>query len=138
MKAISGKVVDAATGQPVFNAHVVFTDEKGKPYSPLRGTVTNPDGYYSFETLGGTHLKVTHVSYKSQVKEIDLSTYSSSGTYTQVINFSLQPAGIMLPEVVIKPVTNWFKKNKLISYVSIAALLGFMAFRKPTNSRKRK
>ena len=138
MKAISGKVVDAATGQPVFNAHVVFTDATGKPYSPLRGTVTNPDGYYSFETLGGTHLKVTHVSYKSQVKEIDLSNYSSSGTYTQVINFSLQPAGIMLPEVVIKPVTSWFKKNKLVSYAGLAVLFGFMVFKKPANSRKRK
>lgn len=138
MKVISGKVVDASTGQPVFNAHVVFTDAAGKPYSPLRGTVTDPDGYYSFETLGGTHLKVSHVSYKSQVKEIDLNTYSSSGTYTQVINFSLKPAGVMLPEVVIRPVTNWFKKNKLISYAGIAALLGFMVLKKPAKSKKRK
>lgn len=138
MKAISGKVVDAATGQPVFNAHVVFTDSRGNPYSPVRGTVTGPEGNYSFETLGGTYLKVTHVSYKSQVKAIDMSNYSSSGSYTQVINFSLQPAGVMLPEVVIKPVTTWFKKNKMVTYAAMAVLLGYVVMKKPAAKRKRK
>ena len=137
MNAITGKIVDAATGQPVFNAHIVFTDESGKPYSPLKGTVSDPDGNYRFETLGGAYLKATHVSYKSQVKPINMSNYGSGGTYTQVINFSLQPAGILLPEVVIKPVKTWFEKNKLLAYASMAALLGFIVLRKPSSHKKR-
>jgi len=128
MKAITGKIVDTKTGEPIFNAHVIFTDASGNPYSPIKGTVTDPDGSYQFETLGGTYLKVTHVSYQSQIKPIDITNYGSGGNYSQVINFSLQPSTVNLPEVVIKPLKNWFEKNKLLIYASAALLFGYLVF----------
>ncbi len=101
MAAITGKVIDGKSGKPLYNATVVFTDKNGKPYSPLTGTVTGFNGGYSFNALAGYYIRVSYIGYKSVVKPITLKNFSSGGKYTQVINFTLQPTGYKLPEVVI-------------------------------------
>ncbi len=126
MAAIIGKVFDAETGKPVYNAHVIFTDKNGKPYSPLVGTVTDFDGSYSFATLGGAYLKVTHISYKPQIKAVDLTNFGSGGSYSQIINFTLQPSNIQLPEVVIHG-KNWITRNKWV--FPIAGILLFFGIK---------
>lgn len=111
MAAIKGKVVDANTGEPVYNAHVVFSDAEGNYYNPPMGAVTDYDGNYELPTLGGEYLTVSHVSYKKVVKKIDLSNYGSGGTYQTTMNFALDGSGFNLTEVIITPETKqWFKK----------------------------
>jgi hypothetical protein len=74
-----------------------------------------------------------------------MANFGSGGNYSQVINFSLQPVALNLPEVVIKPVKNWFKKNKLLAYASAALLFGYIVITntgkpeiKPRGNRKLK
>ena len=134
MAAIKGKVIDAKTGKPVYNAHVIFTDENGKPYSPLVGTVTGFDGGYSFDSLAGYHLKVTYMGYADMIKPVDLSRFSAGGSYTNTMNFQLQPTTYKLPEVVIrgqKPANStWWAKNKGgILILGSIVLIGFISYR---------
>jgi len=133
MAVIKGKITDAKTGEPIYNAHVIFTDKKGNPYSPLKGTVTNFDGTYSFDTLYGYYLKVLMLGYDELVKPIDLTKFQSGGNYANVIDFQLQPNSYNLPEVVIKgkrttptPVPNWWNKNRGIALLAGMVVVGFI------------
>jgi hypothetical protein len=126
MAALRGKVIDKSTGKGIFNAHVVFCDESGNYGSPVMGTVTDIDGNYQLETLGGQFITVSHVAFKTQIKEIDFSNFQSNGSYSQQINFEMDGSGIMLPEVVIRPAKNvfeWAKANKVWIYSGIAISL---------------
>ena len=130
MAAITGKITDAKTGKPIYNAHVIFTDKKGNPYSPLMGTVTNFDGTYSFDNLGGYYLKVLMLGYDNLVKPIDLTKFQSGGNYANVINFQLQPNSYNLPEVVIKgkrtATPGWWNKNRGIAVLAGLVVVGFI------------
>jgi hypothetical protein len=117
MAVITGKVVNVKTGQPVYNAHVIFTNNNGEAYSPLVGTATDFDGNYSFDTLGGYYLKVTHLGYSDMVKPINLSQFQSGGDYKNNLNFELEPSSYQLPEIVISDkiqanANTWFEENK--------------------------
>jgi len=127
MSAIKGKITDKITGEPIFNAHVVFCDANGTPFSPLVGTVTDMDGNFSFETLSGYYLKLTHVSYSPVLIPIDLSIFSSTGTYQAVINVAMAAGANTLPEVVIYAQGNtWWDKYK--NYIAIAAGLSIISY----------
>ena len=119
MPVITGKVTNKKTGEPVWNAHVVFTDQHGVPYSPLTGTVTDPDGNFSFDTLGGYYLKVSHVQFKSVLLPISLKHYQDGGDYSSRLNVPLTPASYTLPEVTIKG-----RKTKSTAGNLFLALLG--------------
>ncbi|MFK5855766.1 MAG: carboxypeptidase-like regulatory domain-containing protein [Bacteroidota bacterium] len=132
MTSVQGKVVDQNTGKGIYNAHVIFTDASGNQGSPLIGTTTNFDGYYQFGTLGGQFLTASFMGYKKQTKQIDFSNFQSGSNYSQVINFSLERSGFILPEVIITPQTrDWFNRNKALIYSTIAiGLLGGIALYK--------
>jgi len=128
MRALIGKVVDKNTGKGIYNAHVVFTDASGNYGSPTMGTVTDFEGNYQFETLGGQFVTASHVSYKKMIKQIDFSNFQSGGDYSQVINFSLDGSGFNLPEVIITPKTKqWVTRNSRALALSLAAL-GFFGW----------
>ena len=74
MSVITGKVIDM-TGKPLYNATVVFTDKNGKAYSPLMGTVTDFNGRYSFDTLGGYYLRVSSIGYKTMLQPVLLKNF---------------------------------------------------------------
>ncbi len=131
MAVITGKITNNVTGKPIYNAHVFYTDKMGKPYSPLVGTVTDFDGNFSFDSLGGYYLKVTHVGYSDMVKPIDLSHFQSGGDYLNTLNFQLIPTAYNLPEVVIhgKNTNDWMAKNKgSIFLLSGIAYIGYVLF----------
>jgi len=135
MTVITGKVVNAATGKPVYNAHVFFTDKRGKSYSPLKGTVTDFDGNYSFDSLGGYYLKATHIGYSDVLKPIDLSRFQSGGDYANILNFRLPATAYGLPEVVIHGNSldnrSWLTKNKgTVLMLGGMALTSYVLFRK--------
>lgn len=128
MAVITGKVIDAKTGKPVYNATLVFTDKQGKAYSPLVGTVTGFDGGYAFDTLGGYYLRASYMGYKTVIKPVSLSNFQSGGGYSQSINFALEPSNYQLPEVVIKgskpakpaipTIPGWWQKNRGIAVLA--------------------
>ena len=132
MAVIIGKVVDNKTGKGIYNAHMVFTDASGNYGSPTIGMVTDINGNYQFETLGGQFITVSHVSYKKMSKQVDFRKFQSGGSYKQVINFSLDGSGLNLPEVVITPETKqWFVRNKALVFSTLAiGLLGWVALKK--------
>jgi len=132
MAALTGKVVDKNTGKGIYNAHVVFTDANGNKGNPLVGTVTDFDGYYQFETLGGQYLTASFVGYKNITKQIDFSNFQSGGNYSQIINFSLDGSGLNLPEVIITSETkDWFKRNKALVYSVMAiGIFSWIAIKK--------
>lgn len=123
MTVVRGKVIDARTGEPIYNAHVYFTDENGNKYPETIGTITDFNGNYELATLGGYHLTVSHINYKNQTKPIDIYQFQSGGSYGQVINYDMKASAIQLPEVVIRandPTKDtWFGRNK--GYVLAAA-----------------
>lgn len=132
MAALTGKVVDKNTGKGIYNSHVVFTDANGNPANPPVGAVTDFDGYYQFETLGGQYLTASFVGYKNITKQIDFSNFQSGGNYSQIINFSLDGSGLNLPEVIITSETrDWFKRNKALVYSTMAiGIFSWIAIKK--------
>ncbi len=123
MPAITGKVTNKETGEPVWNAHILFTDRNGTPYSPLVGTVSRPDGSFSFETLGGYYLKISHIQFKSVLMPVDLSHYQSGGDYSNELDIRLTPKSHTLPEVVIKGEKNKSYAGSLLLVLGGAILL---------------
>ncbi len=119
MPVLTGKVTNIKTREPVWNAHVIFTDENGKPYSPVIGTVTDLNGNFSFDTLGGYYLRISHVQFENVTLPINLSHYQSGGDYSSRLNISLTPNSYLLPEVTIKG-----KKTKSAKAGLFFALLG--------------
>ncbi len=111
-KAIVGKITDKSTGEPIWNAHIVFTDDQGNPYSPLMGTVSDIDGNFSFDTLGGYTLKITHLSYQDVIVPIDITAFQSDGGYQAYFDIKMVTGSNTLPEVVIKPQQSWWEKNR--------------------------
>lgn len=85
---ISGKVIDANSGDPVPFANMVF---KGTN----TGTTTNFEGYYKLETSGPVDsLIASYVGYITKTKAVKPGA-------TQIINFQLQENVMNLKEVVI-------------------------------------
>jgi Family of unknown function (DUF5686)/CarboxypepD_reg-like domain len=86
---ISGKVVDAGSGDPVPFANVIF---KGTAI----GATTDFDGNYKIRTSNPTDsIMASYIGYKSRTKAIKKRV-------TQVINFQLDEETTKLQEVVVK------------------------------------
>ena len=119
MSVITGKVIDM-TGKPLYNATVVFTDKNGKAYSPLMGTVTDFNGRYSFDTLGGYYLRVSSIGYKTMLQPVLLKNFQAGGAYIQVINFALPKTAYQLPEVVIHGGVkkSWWDRNRHYAWLT--------------------
>jgi len=110
---ISGKVTDAATGEPLPFVSVAFK-------ATTTGTTTDLDGLYKITTQTPTDsLQASYIGFKNQTKKIKKGQ-------TQVINFSLETGDFSLKEIVIKP-----GKNPAI------VLLEKIIDHKPDNDRDR-
>jgi hypothetical protein len=85
---ITGKVVDATTGDPLPYVTLSFVGVKG-------GAVTNFDGYYTIiVTTGADSIKASYMGYESVVQAIDGQNE---------INFTLTESAAALQEFVVKP-----------------------------------
>lgn len=90
---LTGKVVDAATGEPLIGANVLLVGKS-------KGTTTNLDGLYTIKdlTAGNYDLQVSYVSYtKKLVKNVTLQ----AGKLT-TINIDLQSEAFEMAEVVVE------------------------------------
>jgi hypothetical protein len=87
--AVRGKVIEAATGQPMPFASVFFQDAK-------IGTETDLDGNYSLESYYATDSLIVRASGFAQ------QTVSVVKDQAQIINFRLEPVTQEVDEVVIK------------------------------------
>lgn len=86
---VSGYVRDAATGESINSANLVFRGQQNFSIA------SNSYGYYSISISGGEyHLEVTHVGYKAQ----EILIQANRDT---VLSISMQPLG-QLDEVVIQ------------------------------------
>jgi iron complex outermembrane receptor protein len=90
MGAITGRVVDSASNQPI--AAVTIRIE-----GTARGTVTRDDGTYMLGNVptGGARVRAARIGYAPQVADV---TVTSGAPVTA--NFTLAPAGIILEQVV--------------------------------------
>lgn len=85
--AITGRVIDANTLEPIAFANVYF------PHTH-QGTVTDFEGHFRLETeQAGDSLKASFIGYKSVVKPIEMEA--------QTIHFHLTPSMVGLDEVVV-------------------------------------
>jgi CarboxypepD_reg-like domain len=98
---ISGKVVDAQTGEPVAFASVFFANT-------TFGASTDAAGYYSFANFpsGKYDLSITFVGYQPFQRAIEFTQNQS----TQV-DAALQQQSVLLSEIFIKPDTLNWKRN---------------------------
>jgi len=89
--AVTGKVLDATTQQPLGNVEVAIT---GTPHREL----SRSDGTFSLNGVaaGSYRLRASRIGYGSQIQEI---TVTSGGTTTA--NISLAPAAAILEPVVV-------------------------------------
>src|SRR6266404_1750223 len=89
--AITGKVVDASTQQPLANVEVAIT---GTPHREL----SRSDGSFALNGVaaGSYRLRASRIGYGSQIQEI---TVTAAGTTTA--NISLAPAAAILEPVVV-------------------------------------
>jgi iron complex outermembrane receptor protein len=90
MGAITGRVVDSASNQPI--AAVTVRIE-----GTARGTVTRDDGTYMLGTVpvGSARVRAARIGYAPQVQEV---TVTAGAPVTA--NFALSPAGVILEQVV--------------------------------------
>ena len=85
---VSGKIIDAETGDPIPFCNIVF---KGTTI----GTSTDFEGFYNIRTQNATDsLLVSYVGYLPKSKPVKIGQ-------NQVINFQLQSEVIGLEEVVV-------------------------------------
>src|SRR5258708_4270720 len=87
--AITGKVVDASTQQPLANVEVAIT---GTPHREL----SRSDGSFALNGVaaGSYRLRASRIGYGSQIQDI---TVTPPGTTTA--NISLSPAGAILEPI---------------------------------------
>jgi len=117
MGLITGKVTNNKTGEPIWNAEVFLSDDKGNITNPPVGSVTDFDGNYSIHAnqyRQSINLTVKHVSYKSFTKGFGLS--QDNGEAFE-LDYSLSPNSYLLPEVEIfgEVVVAAIKKNPIVS-----------------------
>ena len=96
---VTGKVLDASTGEPVIGAGVVS--------STGGGTVTDYDGNYVIQATPSTSLTFSSIGYKSVTEQV--------GSRTR-IDVNIQPDNLLLDEVVVLGYTSQ-KKAELSSSV---------------------
>ncbi|MGV3510133.1 MAG: TonB-dependent receptor, partial [Sphingobacteriaceae bacterium] len=87
---INGKVVDAATKEPLAGAIISITELQASVH-------TNQNGEYSFTKIplkGRFLIEVRYIGYKTLTKYIDLNT-------AEAIDFELEPSVIEVHEVVV-------------------------------------
>jgi iron complex outermembrane receptor protein len=82
---VTGKVTDAATGDPLPGVNVLIQ-------GTTMGSVTDLDGYYETDISDGVTLVFSYVGYKTQLIEVGNQT---------VIHVSLEPDITALSEVVV-------------------------------------
>ncbi len=89
--AVSGRVVDGTTQQPLVNVEVAIA---GTPHREL----TRSDGAYSLTGIraGAYRLRATRIGYGSQIQDV---TITAGGTTT--VQFSMLPAAAILEPVVV-------------------------------------
>ncbi len=84
---LSGRVTDSKTGAPLAAANVRISGTS-------KGTITNLDGSYAMSLQAGSYAIIySYVGYRTDSLEVSLSADLSR-------NIALQPADIVLPEVV--------------------------------------
>jgi outer membrane cobalamin receptor len=87
--AISGKVVDAKTGDPMPNATILVSD-------PKYNTTTNDLGQFTLKLIPGIYLLTfSFVDFESQV--VDIAAYGNGE-----LSLQLEKAAVVLEEVVIQ------------------------------------
>jgi iron complex outermembrane receptor protein len=111
---LSGKVIDAKSGEPLAGASVVLADSR-------TGTATDSNGYYILKNIpvGHTVIEVSFAGYKTLVVHLDL-------TATSEHNFSLSPSILVNEGVTVTAVANATSIRKApiaISRVSKTELL---------------
>src|SRR6266705_3442232 len=89
--AVSGRVVDGTTQQPLVNVEVAIA---GTPHREL----TRSDGAYSLTGIraGAYRLRATRIGYGSQIQDV---TITAGGT--TAVQFSMLPAAAILEPVVV-------------------------------------
>jgi len=119
---ITGKVIDGQYNETLPGANVYFSDAAGTPGSATNGTATDANGNYTFNAVYGQYLTASFVGYKRVTKT------AADG----VINFTLQPESITLPEFEVianRPGTSfWTTKNMLIGAAAIAIAATLVIF----------
>jgi len=85
---LTGKITDARSGEPLIAATI-------RLLGTTTGTITNEDGNYLLDLAPGDHaLIVSYVGYKTDTVSFHLGKPG-------VLNHSLQPMDILLPEVTV-------------------------------------
>lgn len=87
-----GQVIDQETRQPLFGANVYASDERGKPLSPIKGTTTNSEGNFEFQT-NAKYVSISYVGFQKMISQ-------PSPFFTI---FELLPQSESLPQVDIRP-----------------------------------
>lgn len=100
---VSGKVIDASTGEPVIGAGVVI--------SSGGGVVTDYDGNYILQASDDDVLTFTSIGFESISEKVD---------GRRVIDVNLQPDSKMLEEVVVLGFTSQKKAELTSSVVSVS------------------
>jgi len=117
---ITGRVYDATTNEPIWNASVFISDAAGRITASANGTTSNFDGLYSFTAPTGSYITCSHVSYKT--KTLPLAGLTAS------VNFPLQPGATELPEVeIIDTPIKWWDKNKYPAIIGITIAMAVAA-----------
>ncbi|MDT0676841.1 TonB-dependent receptor [Autumnicola musiva] len=85
---LSGSVMDAETGEPVFSANVYFPQLD-------KGTVTDLDGNFTFKNLpeGNYNLLISSIGYSSFSRDIRIPS--------EALEFQISPSAIEMEEVII-------------------------------------
>lgn len=87
---VTGKITDAATGEPVPFVNIAFIDSR-------IGTTSDFDGNYAFETYYATDsIRVSAVGYRAQSRAVRKDR-------EQRIDIALEPSSVQLAEVIIRP-----------------------------------
>lgn len=106
--ALSGRLVDAKTGERLSGAHVYLTDLKA-------GTVTNRDGYFVLSDLprGSYDVRISHLGYRS----IDTTLTSGNGPFRlQLEGAPIESEGIVVEAGATRPQEN----SRLPGMMSVA------------------
>lgn len=113
-----GKVFDAQTNEPIWNASVFVSDSAGKITASASGTTTWFDGTYKFSPAPGSFLTSSCVGYASKTMPLN--------EFTPVIHFPLSKVATELPEVEI--IDTPLKPKKIINYVVVGFALALGAY----------
>ena len=90
---IKGKVTDAATGEALPYVNIIFV-------STHTGAITDFDGFYTLQSDNpDDSLVAKYIGYKTRTKKVTKGI-------TQEINIQLEPAGLELKEIVVRPGEN--------------------------------